>query len=92
MRLCIFFQCIFFRLRIEPSHCVDVKGIDGQRGEKGFLQCGLFHSSFDQFIILFISNDVCVGSDFADGDIVVRCIQHVYYSGHEELIWVIITA
>ena len=34
---------------------------------------GLLCSLFGQFISLVISNDLCVGSDFADGDIVVRC-------------------
>ena len=39
--------------------------------ERGFYNAGLFYSLFGQFISLVISNDVCVGSDFADGDIVV---------------------
>ena len=39
--------------------------------ERGFYNAGLFCSLFGQFISLVISNDVCVGSDFADGDIVV---------------------
>ena len=30
-----------------------------------------FAPRFGQFIILVISNDVCVGFDFADGDILV---------------------
>ena len=40
--------------------------------ERGLYNTGLFCSLFDQFINLIISNDVCVGSDFADGDIVVK--------------------
>ena len=36
------------------------------------------------------SNDVCVSSDFAGGDILVRGFQCICYLGYEELIWLII--
>ena len=39
--------------------------------ERGFYNVRLFYSLFGQFISLVISNDVCMGFDFADGDIVV---------------------
>lgn len=39
--------------------------------ERGFYDVKLFHSLFIQFINLVIFNNVCVGFDFADGDIVV---------------------
>ena len=41
--------------------------------ERGFYDAKLFCSFFGQFISFAISNDVCVGSDFADGNIVVGC-------------------
>ena len=40
--------------------------------ERGFYNVGLLCSLFGQFINLVISNDVCVGFDFADGNIVVE--------------------
>ena len=39
--------------------------------ERGFYNASLFCSLFGQLINLVISNDVCVGFDFVDGDIVV---------------------
>ena len=39
--------------------------------ERGFYNAGLFCSLFGQIISLITSNDVCVGSKFADGGIVV---------------------
>ena len=39
--------------------------------ERGLYNAGLFCSLFGQFISLIISNDVCVGFDFAEGDIMV---------------------
>ena len=38
--------------------------------EKGYYNMGRFYSLFRQFISLVISNDDCMGSDFADDDIV----------------------
>ena len=58
---------------------MDVRGISGQyvlmadAVERGFYNAGLFCSMFSQFISHVISNNVCVGSDFADRDIVVGC-------------------
>ena len=37
--------------------------------ERGFYNARSFYSLFGQFTSLVISNDVCAGSDFADGDI-----------------------
>ena len=39
--------------------------------ERGFYNAALFSSLLGQFIILIVSNDVCVSFDFADGDVVV---------------------
>ena len=39
--------------------------------ERGFYNAGLFYSVFGQFSSLVISNNVCVGCNFADCDIVV---------------------
>lgn len=39
--------------------------------ERGFHNAGLFSSLFGQFFSLIISNGVCMGSNFEDGDIVV---------------------
>ena len=56
---------------------MDVKGIDGPYGDclwmrwKGVSIAGLFCSSFGQFISHVLSTDVCVGFDFANGNIVV---------------------
>lgn len=41
--------------------------------ERGFYNAGLFCSLFGQFISLVILNNVCMGSDFADSDIVAGC-------------------
>ena len=49
-----------------PTWCLMVNEV-----EKGFYNAGLFYSLFGQFISLAVSNDVCVGSDLAYGDIVV---------------------
>ena len=57
---------------------------------RGFYNARLFCSLFGQFISLVISNVVCVGLGFADGDIVVRGFWQIYYLGYEELIWVVI--
>jgi hypothetical protein len=58
--------------------------------EGGFQVAGLFHSLFGQFINLIISNNVCVSSNFVDGVIVMRFCQHIYYSGYEEFVWVVV--
>ena len=39
--------------------------------ERGFYNAGSFYSLFGQFINGIISNDVCVGSNFADDDIMM---------------------
>lgn len=54
--------------------------------ERGFYNVGLLCSLFGQFFNLIMSIDVCVGSDFADVDIVVGGFQHIYCLGYEELI------
>ena len=40
--------------------------------ERGFHNVGLFCSLFGQFINLIVFNNVCVGFDFVDSDIMVR--------------------
>lgn len=47
---------------------------------------GLFPSLFGQFFSLVVSNNVCVSSDFVDGDNVMRVFQCLYYSGYEEFV------
>ena len=59
---------------------------DGQWGGKGFYTASLLYSLFGQVISLVISNDVCVGFDFANDDIVVGDFQCIYYSDYEEFI------
>ena len=44
----------------------------GDEVEWGFSNAGLLCSLFGQFISIIVSNDVCVGSNFAVGDIVVE--------------------
>ena len=48
-----------------------IRCLMANEAEKGFYNVGLFNYSFSQFFNLVISNEACVGSDFADGDIVV---------------------
>lgn len=69
----------FLRLQTESSYCVEVPGIDGQYGvlmvdkvERGLQDARLLCSLFGQFINLVISSNVCVSSNFADGDTVMR--------------------
>ena len=37
--------------------------------ERGTYNAGLFYTLFSQFFNIVVSNDVCVGFDFVDGDI-----------------------
>ena len=50
-----------------PIQCLIVDEV-----ERGFYNAVLYCSLFGQFTSLIIANNVCVGSDFADGEIVVR--------------------
>ena len=68
-------------LRIKSSCCVDGGGdrlsiwyLMANEVERGFYNAGLLCSLFGQFINLVILNDVCMGFDFADDDIVAGCI------------------
>jgi hypothetical protein len=47
--------------------------------EKGSYNVGLLCSLFGQFINLIISNDVCVASDFAYCDIVLRSLAYILF-------------
>ena len=55
--------------------------------ERAFYNARLLCSLFGKFISLVISNDVCVGSNFADGDIVVAIIICVMRSLSRRLYW-----
>ena len=64
---------------------------DGQRDAKGFLQCGVVMLHIWPIYHPDHSNDVCMGFDFAGGDIVLGCYKHIYYHvGYEGLICVVI--
>ena len=81
MCLCILFSCSSIP---EPSCGVDVGGDRWpMRWKEVFIMQGCFARFLAIFISLIVSNDVCVGFDFADGDVVVG---HIYYSGYEGLI------
>ena len=58
--------------------------------ERGFCNAGLFSSLFGQFINLTVTNNVCVGSNFVDGNIVVGGFSCIYYLGYEDLMWMVV--
>ena len=51
--------------------------------EGGVNEAWLFNSLFGQFVCLFITKDVCVGSDFANSDVVVTIMYDVNYATYK---------
>lgn len=72
-------------------------GIEGQYGVQCLIRktkcvhyVWCFCTFLGKFIDCVVSTDVCMGLDFLDGDVGVRCFYVMYYVGCEEFIGVFV--